>query len=105
MRTRNRPPSHPGFVLKELYLNPMGVSITKFAQTLGVSRKAISAIVNEHKSVTPAMALRFSQALDTTPELWLNLQRSYDLWHASRANNDWREIKPLSSVDNVSTPA
>ena len=95
MRNRNRPPSHPGRILKELYLQPLGISNTQLAMTLGVSRKAISAIVNERKAVTPDMALRLSRALDTSPDVWLNLQKTYDLWQAEHANLDWQNIQSL----------
>jgi addiction module HigA family antidote len=96
MRTRNRPPTHPGRILKELYLSPLGISNTGLAKSIGVSRKAISHIVNERKSVTPEMALRLSRAFtNTSPEFWLNLQKNYDLWHAARNSQDWQDIQPL----------
>ncbi len=99
MRTKNRPPAHPGRILKNLYLSPLGISNTKLAETLGVSRKAISRIVNEHKSVTPDMALRLSQAFpNTSPDFWLNLQKNYDLWYAARNFQEWQTIQPLSEA-------
>jgi len=77
-------------------LSPLGISNTKLAETLGVSRKAISQIVNERKSVTPDMALRLSRAFpNTSAEFWLNLQKSYDLWHASHQSQEWQNIQPL----------
>ena len=76
--------NHPGAILRSLYLEPMKVTISEFADTLGVSRKAVSAIVNGHKSITPEMALRFAKALNTTPALWLSAQHSYDLWKAEQ---------------------
>ncbi len=97
MRKRNRPPTPPGRILKELYLTPLGINNSEFARLLNVSRKAISAIVNEHKSITPDMALRLSRALsNTTPESWLNLQRNYDLWYTSQNNQAWQAIRPVS---------
>lgn len=98
MRTGTRPPSHPGKILRELYLQPLGISNTRLATTLGVSRKAISAIVNERKAITPAMALRLSQALETSPDLWLNLQKTYDLWHAEHADADWQSVQSLRAA-------
>ncbi|RME41150.1 MAG: addiction module antidote protein, HigA family [Caldilineae bacterium] len=99
MRVRNRPPAHPGRILKNLYLTPLGISITALAATLGVSRKAVSHIVNERKSVTPEMALRLSRAFpNTTPEFWLNLQRNYDLWHAAHNSQTWQSVQPLLDV-------
>ena len=101
MRTLNRPPAHPGRILKNLYLSPLGVTNTQLAETLGVSRKAVSTIVNEHKSVTPEMALRLSRAFpNTSPEFWLNLQRTYDLWQAAHNSQDWLQVKSL-----MGTPA
>ncbi|OQY59777.1 MAG: addiction module antidote protein, HigA family [Desulfobacteraceae bacterium 4572_88] len=78
-----------------MYIRPLSLTITDLAKSLGVSRKAVSAIVNERKSVTPEMALRLSQAFDTTPDLWLNLQRKHDLWCAMNANNDWRDVRQI----------
>jgi addiction module HigA family antidote len=78
-----------------MYLEPLSLSITKLAETLEVSRKAVSAIVNEHKSVTPEMALRLSKAFDTTPDVWLNLQKKHDLWIAENQTDTWKNIKPL----------
>ncbi len=94
-RARNRKPSHPGSILKNLYLIPLKVSNTQLAETLNVSRKTVSAIVNERASVTPDMALRLAQAFGTSPELWLNLQKSYDLWQAARQSADWQKVLPV----------
>jgi addiction module HigA family antidote len=95
-RKRTRPPAHPGRILKNLYLVPLGVSNTELARVLGVSRKAVSRIVNEHKSVTPEMALRLSGAFpNTAPEFWLNLQKNYDLWHAAHDSLDWQNVRPI----------
>ncbi|MBU0512607.1 MAG: HigA family addiction module antidote protein [Chloroflexi bacterium] len=96
MRTKNRPPAHPGRILKNLYLSPLGISNTKLAQATGVSRKAISQIVNERKSVTPEMSLRLSCAFpNTSPDFWMNLQKNFDLWHATRNFQDEHNIQPL----------
>jgi addiction module HigA family antidote len=90
-------PSHPGEILKELYLSALGISITDLAKDIGVSRKAISAIVNGHKSVTAEMAMRLAKAMNTTPQLWLNLQANYDLWHLAHEKQEcFEDIKPLA---------
>jgi addiction module HigA family antidote len=100
MSTRNRPLAHPGRILKNSYLEPLGVTNTQLAEALGVSRKAVSAIVNEHKSVTPEMALRLARAFPyTAPEFWLNLQRAYDLWHASQRSQDWQQVRSLTGEE------
>jgi addiction module HigA family antidote len=95
MRVRTRPPTHPGGILKRQYLEPLNIGITQAASALGISRKTLSKIVNERGAITPDMALRLARALDTTPELWLNLQRTYDLWHDSHDSEDWRGVHAL----------
>ena len=90
-----REPNHPGRILYEDYIEPLNLKISGLAKCLGVSRKAISAIVNERKSITPDMALRLSMAFDTTPELWINLQKNYDLWHAANKSDDWKNISKI----------
>jgi addiction module HigA family antidote len=96
MRAQNRQPAHPGRILKNLYWTPLDISNTKLAEAIGVSRKTISHIVNEHKSVTPDMALRLSRAFpNTSAEFWLNLQKNYDLWQAGQDANHLQDIQPL----------
>lgn len=99
-RTGNRPPTHPGYILKNHYLVPLNLTATHVADTLGVSRKAVSQIINERKSVTPDMALRLSRAFSTTPELWLNLQVNYDLWQAERASESWQAVQVIYRLEN-----
>jgi addiction module HigA family antidote len=94
MDLRKRPPTHPGRILTSHYLEPLFLTITELASILDVSRKTVSKIVNERGSVTSDMALRLSRAFDTTPELWLNLQRNYDLWHAAHDSKDWQRVLP-----------
>ena len=80
-------PPHPGEIIKMDYLEPLKLSVTELAEGLRVSRKNLSEIINGHTGISPEMALRLSKAFDTTPELWLNLQRNYDLWHAQQKGN------------------
>jgi addiction module HigA family antidote len=82
MLQQKMPPVHPGEILKEMYLDPLGISITDLADNLGVARKTVSQLVNGHMGVSAEMALRLGKAFNTTPELWLNMQRNYDLWEA-----------------------
>ena len=77
-------PPHPGEVLRELCLEPLGVTVTAAAQSLGVSRKALSELLNGKSGVSPEMAVRLSIAFDTTPESWLTQQMHYDLWRAEK---------------------
>ena len=96
MRTRKRPPTHPGGILRRHYMEPLSLTVSELAGILGVSRKTLSKIVNERGSVTPDMALRLAKALKTTPELWLNLQQNYDLWHASQESEDWKMVEAIA---------
>lgn len=83
-------PPHPGEILRELCLEPLGLSITRAAEALGVSRKTLSAILNGRTGISPEMAIRLSIAFDTSAESWLNQQTQYDLWQARQKQ---REIK------------
>jgi addiction module HigA family antidote len=93
---RERMPTHPGGILRRLYLEPRNISTVELAEALGVSRKTISKLVNERGAVTPEMALRFSIAFGTTPQLWLNLQQNYDLWHVRRAAKGLKNVRPFA---------
>jgi addiction module HigA family antidote len=95
MGTIKRQPTHPGNILKEDYLKPLSITIQDMASILGISRKTLSKIINGHGAVTPDMALRLSRAFDTTPELWVNLQKNYDLWHAAHDSKAWKLVKPV----------
>jgi addiction module HigA family antidote len=77
-------PPHPGEVLRELCLRPLGLTVTEVAAALGVSRKTLSAILNGRAGISPEMAVRLSLAFDTSPESWLNQQVQYDLAQAER---------------------
>jgi len=84
------PPAHPGEVLKGLYLDSLEISVTDAAKKLGITRKTLSLLINGHSGVSAEMAVRLSKALNTTPELWMNIQQIYDLWNAKK---NMRKIK------------
>ena len=77
-------PAHPGEILKEMYLSPLGLTVTQTAKALGVTRKAFSELVNCKSNISISMALKLSKAFNTTPELWLNMQQNFDLWNAKK---------------------
>lgn len=79
MHPENRIPTHPGEVLLEEFLNPLGVSQVAFAGHLGVPVQRVNEVVLGKRGVTPETAWLFAQALGTSPEFWLNLQTNYDL--------------------------
>ncbi len=81
----HRPPTHPGEMLLEEFLIPLGMTQTELAERIDVSYPRVNEIVNGKRGITPDTALRFSQLFGTTPEFWLNGQRNWDLWHAMRS--------------------
>jgi antitoxin HigA-1 len=105
MKKMTRRPTHPGNIIKEDYLLPLSITIKDMADTLGISRKTLSKIINERGAITPDMALRLSRAFDTTPDLWLNLQKNYDLWNAENASKEWQKVKPLAQRTLHSNPS
>ena len=85
-------PPHPGEIIKGLWLDPMGVSITDAARAMGVSRKTLSKIVNGKARVTPEIAVRLSVALGGSAESWLGHQAAYDLWEIEQHGDDLRAV-------------
>ena len=79
MIPKNRIPTHPGVILATEYLRPLGLTQVDFAAHIGVSVQRINEIVRGKRGVTPDTAWLFAQALNTTPEFWLNLQAMHDL--------------------------
>jgi antitoxin HigA-1 len=93
MRMHN--PPHPGEVLQDLCLEPLGLSVTAAAKALGVSRKTLSTLLNGHAGVSPEMAIRLSIAFDTSAESWLQQQLHYDLWQAEQHRGEL-DVKKLA---------
>jgi antitoxin HigA-1 len=77
-------PPHPGEHVRYDCLEPLGLTVTRAAQILGVSRKALSELVNGRAGISPEMAIRLSKAFGGSPEVWVRMQMSYDLWHAQQ---------------------
>ena len=90
-------PPHPGKVLRELCIEPMGLSVTAAADSLGVARKTLSSILNGHSGISPEMAIRLSLAFGTSAESWLNQQVQYDLWIAEKKRKSLK-VKKLKKV-------
>ena len=94
-------PPHPGEIIHDLYLEPLGLSVTQAAAGLGVTRKTLSLLLNGHAGISPEMAVRLSKAFGRTPEGWLQLQMQYDLAQVSQRVN-LAQIKPFAvSTDAV----
>ena len=83
-------PPHPGGIVKRQCLEPLGLSVTKAAEGIGVTRQTLSELVNGRKGVSVEMAIRLSKAFGSTSETWLGMQMAYDLW---QARNRIGEIK------------
>jgi addiction module HigA family antidote len=77
-------PAHPGEIVREECLKPLGLTVTAAAEALGVTRKALSDLLNGHTGISPDMAIRLEQVFGSTADTWLRLQMQYDLWEARR---------------------
>ena len=90
-------PPHPVEILRELCIQPLGLSVTEAAQALGVSRKTLSSILNGRSGISPEMAVRLSIAFNTTSESWLQQQLQYDLAQAELKRCSLR-VKKLAAA-------
>jgi len=78
-------PPHPGEILREMYFEPLNLTITAAAERLGVSRQSLSELLNGHNGVSPEMAIRLGKAFSNTDiRFWLGLQLQYDAWQAEQ---------------------
>ena len=90
-------PPHPGEVVRELCIEPLGITVTETAAALGISRKSLSELLNGHTGISPEMAIRLSIAFDTTPESWLTQQMQYDLWQLKQSRKSLK-VKHLKKA-------
>ncbi|MBB3332312.1 addiction module HigA family antidote [Halomonas campaniensis] len=88
-------PPHPGAFIREVYLEPFGLSARQLAEKLGVSSSTLSRVIKGTSGVSPEMALRLSKALGRSPESWLAMQDQYDLWVA-RQEVDLAAVEPIA---------
>ena len=95
---RKRPPTHPGVLLREVVLPAMRVSVAQAAREMGVSRQQLYKILAGDRAVTAEMATRLGKYCGNGPELWLNMQSAYDLWHARQALADALEEIPTRAA-------
>ena len=96
----NRVPTHPGEMLLEEFIRPLGISQTDFAQRIDVSHPRLNEIVHAKRSVTPDTALRLERALGMDAQFWLNLQLVWDLYHAKHSGSatEINKIKPFRAL-------
>ena len=95
----NRKPSHPGEILKEEFLEPLGISQTQIAGDLDTSIKTINELINEKRNLSSELALKLSRYLGTSVELWLNLQNNYDVYMILKSKGkEISKVRPLQSA-------
>ena len=92
MLPKKRTPTHPGVILLEEFLKPLGVTQVAFAQHIGVSVQRVNELIRGKRGITPQTAWLLSQALGTTPQFWVNLQTNHDLT-ASRPRKTIRKLR------------
>ena len=97
MLPKNRAPTHPGEMLLEEFLKPLGMTQRELAERIHVSYPRVNELINGKRGVSPDTALRLSQLLGTTAEFWLNGQRNWDLWHALHSDSA-KDIKRIKRV-------
>jgi addiction module HigA family antidote len=97
----HRPPTHPGEMLLEEFLKPLGIRQTSFANRLGVSYPRLNELIRGRRGMTPDTALRLERVLGMPADFWLTLQQDWDLWHAihSPQAKAIRRLKPLARAD------
>ena len=89
-KIRKLAPAHPGAILRELFIKEYALTITEVAEMLGVTRPAISNLVNEKAGMSPMMALRIAKVFGGNAALWVRMQATYDL---REAESNWENIK------------
>ena len=98
MRMQN--PPHPGEILRDGVFANTGITVTEFARRLGVTRVALSRVLDGRAAISAEMAIRLAAALGGVPATWLHLQANYDLWHAKRALK-----RQVAKIDRIRTVA
>lgn len=94
MNDGNRP-THPGELFREDVMVPLGLTVKRASELLGISRKTLSAIINCRAGVSPEMALRFGKATSTSAESWIRMQDKVDLWEAAQKTI---EVRPFEEA-------
>lgn len=92
-----RNPPHPGGIVRRQCLDPLGLTVTAAANGLGITRQALSELVNERSGISVDMAIRLSKAFGSSAETWLGLQMAYDLWQA-RERMDSIEVQRFEAA-------
>lgn len=99
-RRPNRAPTHPGAIMRDTVLPALNVSVMEAAHHLRITRQQLHRILSEHAGISPEMAIRLGKFCGNGPDLWLNMQRNYDLWHARQKLG-----KEVDAIPTMSEPA
>lgn len=97
MLPKNCRPTHPGEIIKQMYLKPLRITQLEFAKSLKISRPRANELLNSHRSVTPDTALRLAKAFKTSPQYWLNLQAAVDLYDLQKKQK-YQNISVLAAA-------
>lgn len=98
LRNPNRKPTHPGAILREDVLPALEMTQTEFAKRLAVSRLTVSELLHEKRGLSADLAIRLGKLTGTTPESWLRMQESLDLWELNRAKaSEYAGIESLAA--------
>jgi addiction module HigA family antidote len=95
-----RPPTHPGEMLLEEFIRPLGISQSAFAARLGIFPNSLNKLIRRKRSVTPDTALRLARVVGLSADFWLGLQQDWGLWHAARSKGaaGIAQLEPLRRV-------
>ena len=100
-----RRPTHPGVLLKEMFLKPRDITLSALEEATGISRKHLSRIVNEHAPISVEIATKIAAVLNTTPELWVNAQRNIDIFDARQKLRGWKPKRVFEMKKQLTTSA
>jgi addiction module HigA family antidote len=99
---KNRVPTHPGEMLAEEFLNPMGISQRELADAIHVPYQRVNELVNQKRGITPSTALRLARFFGNSPEFWINLQTRWDLYRAQE--KEGAELEAIEQFNQVQSP-
>ncbi len=100
-------PPHPGAVIRMMHIEPSGLTVTEAAARLDIDRKTLSRVINGRAAITVDMAVRLSEALNTSAKVWLGMQQSYDIWQVKHNKKidfsrvqSWYVDNHVNNIDN-----
>lgn len=91
-------PLHPGIIIKDVLIDNTNLTISEAAERLGITRTTLSRLLNQHSGVSLEMALRLSKLLNTSIDVWVNLQTQYDIWNVKKHAKNIENIVPLRDI-------